>query len=129
MAKTLGLCVKAGQIIIEMCKRNIGELVMHSLAGLLNHMGDERPTELRVTVSINVVRGLSYLHENNVIYGDLCMEKLKGSSYLTDYVQCTSLSSSSRSSSPLSFKQLMIPGYIAPELFSAHMVCHRTQQI
>jgi len=126
VAVILGLCVQAGQIIIEMCEKRIGEFVMHSLADLLNHMGDELPTELRVTALIDVVSGLSYLHENNVIHGDLKPNnvlvhgKTEGEFLfkLTDYVQCTSLYSSSRSSASLSFKQLMTPGYTAPELFS-----------
>jgi len=123
VAKILGLCVKA---IIEMCEKSNREFVMHSLANLLNHIGDELPTELRVTALIDVVCGLSYLHENNVIHGDLKPNNVlvHGKTEreflfkLTDYVQCTSLYPSSRSSASLSFKQLMTPGYTAPELFS-----------
>ena len=44
VGRILGLCVKAGQIVIELCEKSIGEFTMHSLADLLNHMGDELPT-------------------------------------------------------------------------------------
>jgi len=45
--------------------------VIHSLADLLIHEGDELPAEFRIVALLNISSGFSYLHEHNVIHGYL----------------------------------------------------------
>ena len=126
IVKVLGICPKQGQIVLEYCEKCVDGMTIRTLTDLQLHFGSTLPEDLRVSAIIDVADGLQYLHNKGLVHGDIkplnilvCGDMDEEYVFkITDYScvgnkmnMCTQLSSKS-----LSFKQLMTPAYVAPEL-------------
>ena len=122
VAKIYGLCPRTGCIVMELCEKKIGEQKVHTLEDLMAAYGDEMPLDLKVIALADIIKGIEFLHNNGIIHGDVKPSNVLVSGVeddefvfkLTDYA-CTPISKQ-RSSHSTTLKQLMTPGYMAPEL-------------
>ena len=121
---TLGLCPNLGWIILELCQKTIGRETVHTLLDMMTVFGSEQiPVDLKVTALVDVSEVLAYLHSRGIIHGDIkplnilaCGgEEDEFTFKVTDY-GCPNNSNSLQSSHSTTMKQLMTPGYMAPEL-------------
>ena len=126
VVKLLGICPQAAQIVLEYCEKKLGKLVLHTLGDLLLHLGNNFPQELQLNALADIAEGLHYIHNQGIVHGDIkpqnvlvCGEgEFDYTFKLADYA-CNNVEhmyTSSKSSSSL--RQLMTPGYAAPEIFS-----------
>ena len=126
VVKLLGICPQVGQIVLEYCEKRFGDLILHTSGDLLLHLGNDFPQELQLNALADIAEGLCYIHNLSIVHGDIkpqnilvCGEGEYDYTFkLADY-SCSNVEhiySSSRSSSSL--RQLMTPGYAAPELLS-----------
>ena len=126
VVKLLGCCPQAGQIILEYCEKRLGELLLHTLADLLRHLGDSFPQELQLNALADIAEGLNYIHAQNIVHGDLKPQNIlvngEGDDEfvfkLADYSSSNVEHMYASSKSSTSLRQLMTPSYAAPELFS-----------
>ena len=89
------------------------------------HLSSDMPVELRLLALSDVAEGTEYLHSQGLVHGDIKPQNILVSGQtdgeyifkITDYrgIIINSQISSSKSST---FKQLMTPGYVAPELIN-----------
>ena len=126
LVRVFGICPKVGYVVMEYCRKDINGHTLRTLSDLLLHYGDDLPEMLRMVALSDVAEGLKYLHSQSLIHGDIKPQNVlvTGNEQefvfkITDYscimhINANQLSSS-RSSS---LKQLMTPGYLAPELIS-----------
>ena len=138
LVKILGICPKAGQIVMEYCKKVIEGCTIHTLNDILVQLGNRIPVELRLLALCDVADSLSYLHSEGVVHGNikphnvLVSDENEGdySFKITDYSGISSGVISQLSSRSSSLKQLMTPGYIAPELVGDVVtVCHQANHL
>ena len=107
---------------MEYCEKIIEGCTVHTLSDVLLQLGNRMPIQLRLLALCDVAEGLSYLHSQGVIHGDIKTlnvlvegENEEDFSFkITDYCGISVISQASSRST--SFKQLMTPGYLAPEL-------------
>ena len=86
------------------------------------YFGSDMPVELRLLALSNIAEGLEYLHNQGLVHGDIKPQNVLVSGQtdeeyifkITDYCGVTINSHFSSKSS--SFRQFMMPGYLAPEL-------------
>ena len=71
LVKILGICPKAGQIVMEYCEKVIEGCTIHTLNDILVQLGNRMPVELRLLALCDVADGLSYLHSEGVVHGDI----------------------------------------------------------
>jgi len=126
VAKIYGLCPQTGCIIMELCEKKIGDQKVHTLEDLMVIYGDRMPLDLKVIALTDIIESIEFLHNNGLIHGNVKpsnvlvngMEDDEFVFKLTNYA-CTPISKqqSSHSTTP---KQLMTPGYMAPELLPNH---------
>lgn len=83
------------------------------------------PEDLRITAVTDMDDGLQYLHEKELVHGNIkplnvlvCGEQDKYIFKITDYACLGNKVNTEMSSKSVSLKQLMTPAYTAPELFS-----------
>ena len=116
-----GICPQTGLIVLEHCSKSVNGLTVTTLAGLLLHLGNSIPMELRLLALIDTAEGIQYLHHQNMVYGDIKPQNILvcGGAEddfvfkISDYT-CNMISGASHlSSKSASFKQLMTPGYLA----------------
>jgi len=124
VVQTLGICPESGWIILELCQMKFGGRTIHTLLDVMAaYSGEEFPMDLRITALADVIEGIQYLHSNDVVHGDIKPLNVlvcgDGDGELTfkvaDYA-CY-IANVSQTSHSVTLKQLMTPGYIAPELF------------
>ena len=125
VVKTLGLCPNAGLIILELCEKVLGDQTLHTLIDMISAFGGkDLPLDLRITVLADIIEGISYLHSKGVVHGDIKPLNVLVSGdesdefifKVADY-GCTIVNAGQTSHST-TLKQLMTPGYMAPELLS-----------
>ena len=112
--------------LMEYCEKVIEGFTVHTLNDILVQLGDCMPIELRLLAMCDVAEGLSYLHSQGTVHGDikphnvLVSGKSEGdyNFKITDYSGISSGVISQLSSRSSSLKQFMTPGYLAPELIS-----------
>ena len=122
IVQILGICPSSGQIIMEYCHRVLDNCTVRTLGDLLLHYGSHLPDELRIMALSDVAEGLQYLHCNDL---DIKPQNVlvMGSEQeflfkITDYTCYNYKNASQFSARSSSLKQLMTPGYLAPELIS-----------
>ena len=117
-------CPKAGQIVMEYCEKIVDGFTIRTLGDMQVHLGSDMPIELRLLALSDVAEGLEYLHSQGLIHGDIKPQNVLVSGQtdeeyifkITDYSGININSQISSKSSSL--RQLMTPGYLAPELIS-----------
>ena len=126
IVKVLGLCPQAGLIILEYCEKRLGQFVLHTLGDLLLHLGNALPQELQLNALADIAEGLDYMHKQGVVHGDIkpanilvCGDEENEYAFkLADY-SCNNVAVEGTVSRSSSLRQLMTPGYVAPELFGS----------
>jgi len=121
-----GMCPKSGFVVLELCKKTIGDKTIHSLQDLMNMYRSELPLDIKVAALADITEGIEYLHNNCIIHGDIKPSNVLVSTdedsdslfKVTDYA-CPKVAQP-QSSCLATFKQLMTPGYIAPELIPSN---------
>ena len=109
---------------MEYCKKIVDGFTIRTLSDMQVHLGSDMPIELRLLALSNVAEGLEYLHSQGLIHGDIKPQNVLVSGQtdkeyifkITDYSGININSQISSKSSSL--RQLMTPGYLAPELIS-----------
>jgi len=124
VVQTLGVCPESGWIILELCQMKLSGKCMHTLLDVIAAYSEEDfPMELRIAALADVIEGIEYLHSNGVVHGDIKPLNVLVSGNgngeftfkVTDY-SCY-VANVSQTSHSVTLKQLMTPGYMAPELF------------
>ena len=123
---TFGVCPISGWIILELCQKTLGGKTIHTLLDMMNAFGSEQiSVDLKITALADVIEGLAYLHSKSIIHGDVkplnvlvcgkdeCKFVFKLADYGGPIINDTSSMQTSHSKT---MKQLMPPGYMAPEL-------------
>ena len=125
LVQVFGICPKAGHIVMEYCEKVIDGQTLRTLGDLLLYYGNDLPSLLRIAALSDVAEGLEYLHSHSLIHGDIKPHNIlvtgTGQEFLfkiTDYSCIMHINSNQLSSKSSSLKQLMTPGYLAPELIS-----------
>jgi len=126
VVKLLGVCPLAGQIILEYCEKMLGELLLHTLADLLHHLGDNFHQEFQLNALADIAEGLNYIYAQSIVHGDLKPHNIlvngEGDDEfvfkLADYSRSNVEHMYALSKSSTSLQQLMTPSYAAPELFN-----------
>ena len=117
-----GVCSKSGFVILELCEKIIGDQTIHTLQDLMNMYQNELPLDVKVAALADIAEGIQYLHKSGIIHGDIKPSNVLISEdgdndfvfKVTDYACAkVTVQQSSRSTT---LKQLMTPGYMAPEL-------------
>jgi len=123
VATMFGLCPNSGYVVLEFCEIQIGDHRIHTLENLMTMYGDELPIDLKLLAMTDVIEGIEFLHTHGIIHGDIKPSNVlvNGNNdefefKLTDYANATLPMQQSSHSTTL--KQLMTPGYMAPELYS-----------
>ena len=117
-----GVCPKSGFVILELCEKIIGDQTIHTLQDLMHMYGSELPLDVRVAALADIAEGIEYLHKSGIIHGDIKLLNVLISTdgnndfvfKVTDYA-CAKVTLQ-QSSHSTTLKQLMTPGYMAPEL-------------
>ncbi len=131
--KCFGLCEENGQNVLDLAEKEIlfneNPYTIHSLRQLIDLVGEHIPNGLKFKALQEISKGLAYLHERNIIHGDLksCNVLVSGTTEaewlfkLTDFGQAhkdvTLSMSMSRSVAP-SVKRKGTISYEVPEVFS-----------
>ena len=124
ITQVLGICPQTGLIVLEYCSKSVCDSIVTTLAGLLLQLGNDTPMQLRILALTDTVAGVQYLQTQNIVHGDLKLQNILvcGAAEddfifkVTDYA-CKMISGGSHiSCKSVSCKQLMTPGYLAPEL-------------
>ena len=124
IAQVLGICHQTGLIVLEYCSKSVNGLTVTTLAGFLLQLGNCILMEFRLLALIDTADDVQYLHHQNIVHGNIKPQNVLvcGATEndfvfkITDYA-CNMISGAScLSSKSASFKQLMTPGYLAPEL-------------
>ena len=97
---------------------------MHSLLDMMSVFGsDQIPVDLKITALADVTEGLAYLHSRGIIHGDVkplnvlvCGEEENEFIFKVADYGCPVNNNSLQTSHSTTMKQLMTPGYMAPEL-------------
>ena len=125
LVQVYGICPNKGYIVMEYCHIILDNCTLRTLGDLLLHYGDHLPVELRIMALSDIAEGLQYLHCNGLVHGDIKPPNVlvtgSGQEFLfkiTDYACHKYKTGNQFSSRSTSFKQLMTPGYSAPELIS-----------
>ena len=121
IVRVVGLCPA---VVLEYCEKRLGEFKLHTLADLLLHLGKELPLELQLNALADIADGLDYMHKQGLVHGDIKPANILVCEYeeneytfkLADY-SCNNMEGTFSKSSCL--RQLMTPGYVAPELFGS----------
>ena len=119
---TLELCPNSGLVILELCQKILGQQTVHTLLDLISvYDSVQMPFDLKITILADVIEGLAYLHSRGIMHGDVkplnvlvCGEEFVFK--VADY-GCPVSNNSMPISRSTTMKQLMTPGYRAPELF------------
>ena len=133
IATLFGLCPNTGFIVLEFCEKQIGDHKIHTLEDLMRlYDADEIPMDLKILALTDIIEGVEFLHHHNIIHRDIKPSSILVNSIgddefefkLTDYAGTTL--TMHESSHSITLKQLMTPGYMAPELYpisvnSAHV--------
>lgn len=118
VVQVLGICPKAGYIVMEYCETVVHGHTLRTSGELLLHYGSDLPVELRIVALCDVSEGLQYLHGESLTHGDIKPQNVLVTGFDQDYACIMNINNSQMSSRSLSLKQLMTPGYVAPELIS-----------
>ena len=125
LVRVFGICPKVGYIVMEYCQKVIDGHTLRTLGDLLLYYGNDLPEVLRIAALSDVAEGLQYLHSQSLIHGDIKPHNVlvTGTEQeflfkITDYSCIMHINSKQLSSKSSSLKQLMTPGYLAPELIS-----------
>ena len=121
----LGICPKSGFVVLELCEKIIGD---HIIENLMHLYGNELPLDVKIAALSDIAEGIEYLHKNSIIHGDVKSSNVLISAdgdddfifKITDYA-CAKVTMQ-QSSHSTTLKQLMTPGYMAPELLPSN--CH-----
>ena len=125
IVQVLGIFPTSGYIVMEYCHTILCNHTFRTLGDLLTHYGDNLPVEHRIMALSDIAEGLQYLHSNGLVHGDIKPHNVlvAGSEEellfkITDYACYKYKTANQFSSRSTSLKQLMTPGYLAPELIS-----------
>ena len=61
----------SGYIVLGLCEKIIHNQTVHTSIDVMNMYGDNLPLDLKVLALVDVSEGLSFLHANGIVYGDL----------------------------------------------------------
>ena len=125
IVQVLRICPRVGCIVMEYCQKLIHGHTLRTLGDLLLYYASDLPVQLRIAALCDVAEGLQYLYSQSLTHGDIKPHNVldTGSDQefvfkITDYACVMHINNSQLSSRSSSLKQLMTPGYVAPELIS-----------
>ena len=76
IAQVHGICPQTVLIILEYCSKSVNGFTVTTLAGLLLHLGNGIPMELRLLALIDTAEGVQYLHHKNIVHGDIKLQNI-----------------------------------------------------
>ena len=131
IVRIFGICHKDGQIILEYYEKRMQRVIIIILDNKHLQFGNFILRDLTITAVIDVADGLHYLHERELVHGDIkplnvlvCGEQDEEYTFkIMDYACVGNKVNTQISSKSVSLKQLMTPAYMAPELFGIDK-CH-----
>ena len=124
VVQTFGICPDSGWIILELCQMKLGTQNVHTLLDVITvYSSGELPMDLRIAALADVIEGIEYLHSNGVVHGDIkplnvlvCGDGISEFTFkVADYASY--MANPSQTSHSMTLKQMMTPGYMAPEVF------------